>query len=302
MNSWQEKAKVDLEGIKRRFMVPMSELTTFKIGGPLDLLVEPENVEELQQIINFCRSEQLPWIVLGLGSNLLVRDKGIRGVGIKLAGIFTTCEIKGMEVNVGAGMALADLAKKTACNGLSGLEFACGIPGTVGGAVYMNAGAYDGEMAGVITKVQSIDPDQGVVSCRKKELNMGYRFSQFQKNHQIITSVAMQLEITWKENAEAKITELTCQRASKQPLEMPSAGSVFRRPSGYFVGPLIEQSGLKGFSIGGAQVSPKHAGFIVNTGGATSHDVLDLIQHVQKIVREKHGVELIPEIKIIGEE
>jgi UDP-N-acetylmuramate dehydrogenase len=302
MNCWQEKAEVVLGGMTKRFMVPMAELTTFKIGGPLDLLVEPENVVELQQIMGFCLSEQLPWMALGLGSNLLVRDKGIRGVGLKLSGIFTACEVKEITVRAGAGMALADLAKQSACLGLSGLEFACGIPGTIGGAVYMNAGAYGGEMAQVVTKVQSFDPVQGLVWYEKQDLNMGYRLSRFQENHQIITEVELQLTKAAKETTEAKISELTCQRESKQPLDNPSAGSVFRRPVGHFVGPLIEQSGLKGFAIGGAQVSTKHAGFIINTGGATSRDVLDLIRYVQKVVQEKQGVELIPEIKIIGEE
>lgn len=162
MNSWQEKAEITLKEIKKRFMVSMGELTTFKIGGPLDLLVEPVNIQELQSVINFCRQEKLPWMVLGLGSNLLVGDKGIRGVGIRLSGIFTAWEVNDTVVRAGAGLALADLAKQTACLGLSGLEFACGIPGTIGGAVYMNAGAYGGEMAQVVTKAQSIPSGPGI--------------------------------------------------------------------------------------------------------------------------------------------
>jgi UDP-N-acetylenolpyruvoylglucosamine reductase len=302
MKSWQEKAEIAFEGIKKSFQVPMAELTTFKVGGPLDLLVEPNNTEELQRVIGFCLSQSLPWMMLGLGSNLLASDKGIRGVGIKLAGKFKDCEIEDREVTAGAGMPLADLAKKTAATGLSGLEFACGIPGTVGGAVYMNAGAYDGEIAGVLTKVQAVDPGNGLRWYDKAELNMGYRFSRFQKSSQVITVVKLNLEKTDQESAEAKIAQLTCQRESKQPLEMPSAGSVFRRPTGYFVGPMIEQAGLKGFAIGGAQISTKHSGFIVNTGGATARNVLDLIQHVQKVVKQKYGVDLIPEIKVVGEQ
>jgi UDP-N-acetylmuramate dehydrogenase len=199
-------------------------------------------------------------------------------------------------------MALAELAKKTAVLGLSGLEFACGIPGTVGGAVYMNAGAYDGEMAGVINGVQVIDPEKGLLWYEKTDLNMGYRLSRFQGSSQVIISAKFNLSSIKRESAEAKIARLTCQRESKQPLEMPSAGSVFRRPAGYYVGPLIEQSGLKGYMIGGAQVSIKHAGFIVNTGGATARDVLDLIKYVQKVVKQKHGVDLTPELKIVGQE
>lgn len=302
MVSWQEKANFVLGGIKKRFEVPMTELTTFKIGGPLDLLVEPENIDDLQKILSFCHIEKLPWMIVGLGSNLLVRDKGIRGVGIKLSGEFTSFEIQGELVNAGAGMALGELAKKTAYHGLSGLEFACGIPGTVGGGAYMNAGAYDGEMAGVMKKVQAVDVQNGPVWYQQSELNMGYRHSRFQESGQIITRVQLELKKGEKESVESKIAQLTCQRESKQPLEMPSAGSVFRRPVGHYVGPLIEQSGLKGFSVGGAQVSKKHAGFIVNTGGATADEVIQLIEHIQTVVKQKFNVDLIPEIRIVGEE
>ena len=302
MSLWQEKAKIALEGIKQRYQVPMAELTTFKIGGPLDLLVELENMTDLQKVLTFCQAEKLPWMMIGLGSNLLVRDKGIRGIGIKLGGMFTHYENHDGLVTAGAGMALGDLAKKTASQGLSGLEFACGIPGTVGGGVYMNAGAYDGEMAGVLYKVQAFDIAKGPIWYDKNELDMGYRHSRFQGSGQVITAIQLELKIADKEKAIAKISELTCQRESKQPLEMPSAGSVFRRPVGFYVGPLIEKSGLKGFSIGGAQVSMKHAGFIVNTGGATAEDVLKLIQYIQKNVQEKFNVELLPEIRIVGEE
>ncbi|HBF36250.1 MAG TPA: UDP-N-acetylmuramate dehydrogenase [Firmicutes bacterium] len=302
MVSWQEKANSALKGIKQRYQVPMAELTTFKIGGPLDLLVEPENMADIQKVLTFCQMEKLPWMIIGMGSNLLVRDKGIRGIGIKLGGIFTHDEFYEGLVTAGAGMALGDLAKKTACQGLSGLEFACGIPGTVGGGVYMNAGAYDGEMAGVLKKVQAFDVEKGTIWYDKAELDMGYRHSRFQGSGQVITAIQLDLKIADKENATAKIAELTCQRESKQPLEMPSAGSVFRRPVGYYVGPLIEKSGLKGFSIGGAQVSMKHAGFIVNNGGATAADVLKLIEHIREIVKQKFSVELIPEIRIVGEE
>ncbi len=302
MVSWQEQANVALEGIKKRFQIPMTELTTFKIGGPLDLLVEPEKEKDLQKILSFCHIEKLPWMMIGLGSNLLVRDKGIRGIGIKLSGEFNSFKIHGETVIAGAGMILGDLAKETACQGLSGLEFACGIPGTLGGGVYMNAGAYDGEMAGVLKRVQAIDEINGPVWYEQAELNMGYRHSRFQSSGQIITMVQLELKKGDKESAEGKIAQLTCKREGKQPLDMPSAGSVFRRPAGYYVGPLIEQSGLKGFSIGGAQISVKHAGFIVNTGGATACDVIRLIKHVQTIVKEKFNVELIPEIRIVGEE
>lgn len=303
MKAWQIKAKKVLAPIAMKMNVSMRELTTFKIGGPLDLLVEPADLSGLQRVIEFCKEEKLPWMVIGYGSNLLVRDKGIRGVGIKLTGYFTFWDIKETEVTAGAGMSLAEVVKKTACYGLTGMEFACGIPGTVGGAVYMNAGAYDGEMARILQKVLAFDPETASVNWYSKDdLNLGYRLSRFQLDSQIILKMVLQLERAAKESVQARITELTCQRESKQPLEMPSAGSVFRRPPGHFVGPLIEQAGLKGYSIGGARISTKHAGFIVNKGGATARDVLALIQHVQNVINEKFGVELIPEVKVIGEE
>ncbi len=302
MNQWQKKAENILEGIEKWFDLPMSEITTFKIGGPLDLLVEPGSIEELHRVLSFCAEEKIPWMVVGLGSNLLVRDKGIRGVGIKLAGKFTHWEVLENEIIAGAGLALSDLAKKTACLGLSGLEFACGIPGTVGGAVFMNAGAYGGEMAQVILQVKAFSLPKGSVVYDQKELKLSYRFSRFQEETEVITEVRLVLHPAENENISARISDLTCQRETKQPLAMPSAGSVFRRPTGYYVGPLIEESGLKGFSIGGAQVSPKHAGFIVNTGKATAQDVLDLIAHIKKVIKEKKGVELIPEIRVIGED
>ncbi len=303
MTDWQEKALHDLEGLSLSLNKPMAELTTFKIGGPIDLLVEPANVLELERVLNFCAVHQLPWLIIGAGSNLLVRDKGIRGVGIKLAGDFMEWAVNGTTVEAGAGVLLADLAKAVSERGLSGLEFACGIPGTVGGGVYMNAGAYGGEIADVVGKVQAVKKGKGTVWFAKDELRLGYRFSRFQtESDMVITKAEFNVRPDSVELTRARVDEFTRARAGKQPLEMPSAGSVFRRPEGYYVGPLIEAAGLKGFSIGGAQVSPKHAGFIVNTGSATARDVLSLIAHIQKVIKEKNGVDLIPEIKVVGEE
>lgn len=300
---WQEKARSELAGIRLSLNKPMAELTTFKIGGPLDLLVEPNNTEELERVLNYCLASDLPWLVVGFGSNLLVRDGGIRGVGIKLGGEFTTWTIDGVMVSAGAAVSLAKLAKDVADQGLSGLEFACGIPGTVGGGVYMNAGAYNGEMSQAVNRVQAVLAGKGKTWFEKADLNLGYRFSRFQKEpHSVITRAEFYLNREMVDLTRAKVHELTCLRESKQPLEAPSAGSVFRRPKGYYVGPLIEEAGLKGFKIGGAQVSPKHAGFIVNSGGATARDVLSLIAHIQKVVKERNGVDLIPEIKVVGEE
>lgn len=301
---WQEKARITLAGIQLVQDIPMSQLTTFKIGGPLDLLTKPQNVDELGRVIRFCRAENLPWLVIGLGSNLLVRDKGIRGVGIKLEGDFSRWEATGNRIRVGAGVVLADLAKETACLGLTGLEFACGIPGSTGGAVFMNAGAYDGEMSKIAVSVEAFDSRNGQrISYQNTELDFGYRHSRFQNEPgTIITGLTLQLQQSNAQSATGKVTELTCRRESSQPLDMPSAGSVFRRPEGYFVGPLIAEAGLKGFSIGGARVSEKHSGFIVNQGGATAADVLALITHIQKTVKERSGVELNPEYRIVGED
>lgn len=303
MNCWQEKAQVQLVNLKISFNVPMAQLTTFKIGGPIDLLVEPNNTMELKQVLNFCLEQDLPWLIIGSGSNLLVRDGGIRGVGIKIGGDFNKLEIDGTTVSAGAAVSLTKLAREVSEQGLTGLEFACGIPGTVGGGVFMNAGAYNGEMSQVIDKVQAVVAGKGEVWFKKEDLNLGYRFSRFQKDSSlIITKAEFQLNRGSAELTGARVNELTCLRETKQPLETPSAGSVFRRPEGYYVGPLIEEAGLKGYIIGGAQVSPKHAGFIVNIGGATARDVLDLIGHIRKVVKERNGVELIPEIRVVGED
>jgi UDP-N-acetylmuramate dehydrogenase len=299
---WQQKAMEALKGIKFEPDCPMAQLTTFKIGGPVDLLVEPVDVTQLQQAVRFCQAEQLPWMVLGLGSNLLVRDRGVRGVAIKLGGEFAQWTAIGNQISAGAAVPLADLSKATVALGLSGLEFACGIPGSVGGAVYMNAGAYDGELSLVVVKAQAFDPEAGLIWYDRMGLEFGYRRSRFQASQQIVVKVVFELQSAVAGQISAKIADFTCRRETKQPLELPSAGSVFRRPEGYYVGPLIEQAGLMGYRIGGAQVSPKHAGFIVNVGGATAQDVLDLIQHIRILVQDRHGVDLSPEITVIGEE
>ncbi len=302
MDDWRTLAEKRLSGIEKQPDYPMSRLTTFQIGGPLDLLIQPVNTIELRRTLDFCAAEGVSWIVLGLGSNLLVRDKGIRGIGIRLAGEFLEWRMEDSMASAGAGVTLADLSRGTACLGWSGLEFACGIPGTVGGAVFMNAGAYDGEIAQVLTKAEACFPGAECRWLPVSELALGYRFSRFQREKAVITRARFGLHPAARTAAEARIAELTCQRESKQPLDMPSAGSVFRRPAGYYVGPLLEQAGLKGYEIGGAQVSPKHAGFIVNTGGATAADVLKLIEHIRRVIRDRNGVELVPEIRVIGEE
>lgn len=302
MKPWQMDATKALMGIKATPDFKMAEITTFKIGGPADLLVEPMDLEQLGQVMNFCKEKDLPWMVVGLGSNLLVRDKGIRGVVVMLQGAFKEWQINGTTVTAGAGMPLGDLSRETAAQGLSGLEFACGIPGTVGGAAYMNAGAYNGEISQVLARAQVFDIENGAHWYERADFHFGYRKSRFQTDPGVIVKLVFELVSRDAASAMAKVAELTCRREAKQPLDQPSAGSVFRRPEGYYVGPLIEKAGLKGFAIGGAQVSPKHAGFIINKGGATAQDVLNLIDHIQNKVKEQFGVELVPEIRVVGEE
>jgi len=304
MGVWQEKARTVLAGIELIQDIPMAQLTTFKVGGPLDLLAEPQNVAELERIIQFCRAENLPWMVIGLGSNLLVRDKGIRGVGIKLGGDFSRWKEMDGLIWAGAGVVLADLAKETACLGLAGLEFACGIPGSTGGAIFMNAGAYDGEMSQIVVAVEAFDTEKNqLISYQNTGLDFGYRHSRFQNEpEKIITSMTLQLRRADTQSTTGKVAELTCRRESSQPLDMPSAGSVFRRPEGYYVGPLITEAGLKGFAIGGARVSEKHSGFIVNHDNATAADVLALVAHIRQTIQQRVGVDLTPEYRIVGEE
>jgi UDP-N-acetylmuramate dehydrogenase len=299
---WRQKAETALKGIKLEPDYPMALLTTFKIGGPVDLLAEPADPEQLRRVIGFCEAEHLPWLVVGLGSNLLVRDKGVRGVAVKLGGEFGRFEVTGRRISAGAAVSLAELAKATPELGLTGLEFACGIPGSVGGAVYMNAGAYGGELAQAVTRVQAFDPTAGLIWYERAALQFGYRRSRLQTEKLIAVKVLFELQPGAPAAIAAKITALTQRRESKQPLELPSAGSVFRRPEGYYVGPLLEQAGLKGCRVGGAQISTKHAGFIINAGGATARDVLDLIRHVREVIQARHDVDLVPEIKVIGEE
>jgi len=302
MRQWLGKAEIALSGMEMRGDFPMAELTTFKIGGPADLLVKPASVDQLARVLRFCREENLPWLIVGAGSNILARDQGIRGIVVKLGGSFQEWRISGGLVFAGAAVNLGELVKDVAGRGLAGLEFACGIPGTVGGATFMNAGAYDGEIARVLKEVTAYDPLRGELLFSKAELDLGYRRSRFQQTRQVITGALFELKPAEPASLLSKIAELTRRRETRQPLELPSAGSVFRRPEGCYVGPLIEAAGLKGYAVGGAQVSLKHAGFIVNTGGATAADVLGLIAHIRRVIREKNGVELIPEIRVVGEE
>lgn len=280
---------------------PMKKHTTFKIGGPADVLILPGTIADLKTTVDYCRKNQLPIFIFGLGSNILVRDKGIRGVAVKIGHNFKEVVVSGREIYAQAGIRLSELARRAADNSLTGIEFAEGIPGSLGGAVVMNAGAYNGQIQDVITEVDAISPTGEEKKFYSDEIGFGYRTSIFQNNGYIIIAARMRLQPGQQQDIRSKMRGYAGSRREKQPLEYPSAGSVFRRPDNAYVGPMIENLGLKGYSIGGAQISVKHAGFIINTGNATAWDVMELIEFIQKAAREKYGVELQTEIKIVGE-
>ena len=278
---------------------PMSEHIYFRVGGPADILVTPVNEEQVVNTLKLCREYNVPYFILGNGSNILVKDGGISGVVIKFNKL-NKITTEGNCVTAQSGALLKDVSKAALENNLRGFEFACGIPGSIGGAVYMNAGAYDGEMAHVIKSARVIDENCNIKNLTKEELELGYRSSIVMKKGYVVIEATVELESGEYASIKDKIDDLTNRRESKQPLEYPSAGSTFKRPEGYFAGKLIQDSGLKGFSIGGAAVSEKHSGFVINKGGATAKDVLDVIAHVQKTVKENFDVELHTEVRIIG--
>lgn len=277
--------------------VPMSTLTTFKTGGNADIIVSPQNNEELKNIVKLFHEMKSPYYVLGNGSNLLVSDNGIRTPIISIGKAFSSVEIFENCITAKAGAFLSSVARKARDNSLTGFEFAAGIPGSLGGALVMNAGAYGGEMKDVVEAVSFIDPsgEEHIVTC--EEMEFSYRKSALSDTDCIITGATITLEKGDVEEIDKKMNELASKRREKQPIEMPSAGSTFKRPRGNFAGTLIENSGLKGRTIGGAQVSEKHAGFIVNKGGATTKDICDLIEVVRETVYEKHGILLETEVK-----
>lgn len=287
-------------GCKYTENADMSKHTTFRTGGPAKLLVEPNSVDTLSEVLKACKAEGIKPIVLGNGSNVLVRDEGIDGVVIVMGDEFSKIEYAGNDlVKVQAGAKLVDLCRFVLEYSLGGLEFAFGIPGTVGGAAYMNAGAYGGEMKDVIWVVNHMTLDGEKGSYQGSQLDFSYRHSAYVDSDLIITSVIFHLEQDNAEGIKNNMDDVQRRRKAKQPLEYPSAGSTFKRPEGYFAAALIDECGLKGYTVGGAQVSEKHAGFVINIGGATSKDVLELMEHVQKTVKEQKGVELEPEVRII---
>ena len=280
---------------------PMSRHTSFKIGGPAELLVMPEDAGQAAGVLSVCRLEGVPCFVMGKGSNLLVGDGGIDGVVLKLANGFDRVNVQtDGTVTADSGVSLARLASRAQEAGLTGLEFAHGIPGSLGGAVFMNAGAYGGEMKDVVTSMDVLTGDGSVETLTGEEMAFGYRSSVIQQTGGIVIKVRLTLSNGEPDAVLGKMRDLDARRKAKQPLEFPSAGSTFKRPPGYFAGKLVMDSGLAGFAVGGAQVSPKHCGFIVYTGGAAARDVLAVIEHVKRVVMNKFGVVLEPEVKLVG--
>ena len=280
---------------------PMSAHTTLKLGGPADYLVFPRSAEEIAALFSEAGAYNLPVTVIGHGSNLLVLDGGIRGLVISVGKNMRKIRREGNTVTAQAGAMLGAVAAEAAEAGLAGLEFASGIPGTVGGGVTMNAGAFGGEMAQVITRVNGISPNGKAVSLSREEMRFGYRQSAVTDLNFVVTEAVFELQPGDPAAIRSLMSELNARRAEKQPLDVPSAGSTFKRPEGYYAAALIDQCGLKGYSVGGARVSMKHAGFLVNTG-TSSEDFLNLMKKVQQIVEERVGVRLEPEIRILGEE
>ena len=280
---------------------PMSEHTTLKLGGPADYLVFPRSAAEIGALFAEAGAYNLPVTVIGHGSNLLVLDGGIRGLVICIGKNMRTITREGNLIRAQAGAMLGSVAVEAAEAGLSGLEFASGIPGTVGGGVTMNAGAYNGEMSQVVQSVRALSPGGEEITLSREEMDFRYRHSAVTEKNIIVTEATFELRPGDPARIRARMSELNARRAEKQPLDVPSAGSTFKRPEGFFAAALIDQCGLKGYSVGGARVSMKHAGFLVNTG-TSSKDFLELMHKVQQIVEERVGMKLEPEIKIIGEE
>lgn len=285
--------------LELRVQEPMFRHTSFRIGGPAALMALPKSEQEAAAAVRTARELNIKPFFLGNGSNLLVSDAGIERFVIKAGSGWSDCRAEGNVIHADAGITLARLAVFARDNGLTGLEFAHGIPGTLGGAVTMNAGAYDGDMSQVVKSVSCMDEEGNLETVT--DFAFGYRHSAFSDGRRLVTSVALELRPGDRQEIQAKMEDLAGRRKSKQPLEYPSAGSMFKRPTGYFAAALIDQCGLKGFTVGGAQVSEKHAGFVVNRGGATCADVLELVRQVHDKVLAQTGVELEMEVRVLGE-
>lgn len=281
--------------------VPMSGLTTFRIGGSADYLVRPDSAEKTAQLVKFCTEQSVPYLIMGNGSNMLVGDRGYRGVVIRIGESFSRIDIEGEMLCAQAGALLSDISEAAVRASLTGFEFACGIPGTLGGALMMNAGAYDGEMKQVVEWVKAADREGNIIYMPKEELGFGYRTSAFAGRGLVALEAGIRLERGDRNRIQEKVDDLTQRRESKQPLEYGSAGSTFKRPKGHFAGQLIQEAGLRGFRIGDAMVSEKHCGFVINVGHASAADVTAVMDEVVRRVRESSGVTLEPEVKRIGE-
>lgn len=304
MNSYKHFSEILIDIVKPNNILlnePMKNHISFRVGGPCDILVTPEDYNALINVIHSCNENNVPYYIIGNGSNIIVRDKGIRGVVIKTCKL-NKVEVIGNRVIAESGALLSVVSKKSAEQCLTGLEFAIGIPGSIGGAITMNAGAYDGEISKVAEKVTVVDKDGNIKELANSELNFGYRKSCIKSCDYIVLKAVFNLKKGNCEEIYNKIADFNERRRRKQPLEYYSAGSTFKRPKGYYAGKLIEDSNLKGVCVGGAQVSEKHSGFIINKGDATARDIIELIKFVQKTVKEKFGVTLETEVKIIGEE
>ena len=280
---------------------PMMKHTSFRIGGPADWFVSPETTGALSETIQFLKAGSVPYFILGNGSNLLVSDDGYRGVVIQIGKNMSDIVVSGTNVRAQAGALLSTVASRAAAASLTGMEFAGGIPGSIGGACVMNAGAYGGEIKDILTSVIALFEDGSVRKVPCGELMLGYRSSALMRNGAIVLEAELSLTEGDIGEIRATMDDLRERRVSKQPLDLPSAGSTFKRPEGYFAGKLIMDSGLRGYAVGGAQVSEKHCGFVVNRGGATADDVMTLIRHIQKTVLKNFGVELVPEVRFLGE-
>ena len=281
---------------------PMKKHVSFRVGGPADILVRPINEEQLREILLYIKSEEIPYLIIGNGSNLLVRDGGIRGVVVELSDNFSDFKIDGNKIEIKAGALLSRIGNAALRAELKGFEFASGIPGTFGGALAMNAGAYGGEIKDIVKTVKVMDKDGNILELSNEEMHFGYRRSTIVEKGYVALSAVVELEKGNYDDIKATMDDLRDRRTSKQPLNFASAGSTFKRPEGYFAGKLIQDSGLKGLSIGDAQVSEKHSGFVINRGNATAKELLDLMFAVKSTVNAKFGVMLEEEVKIVGED
>ncbi|SHE66440.1 UDP-N-acetylmuramate dehydrogenase [Caloramator sp. ALD01] len=284
-----------------KFDEPMRNHTSFKVGGPCDIMIIPNSKEKLIKALELIKKYNIPYFIMGKGSNLIVKDGGFRGVILKLTGLDYII-VKDNNIIAGGGASLSNTAREALLNSLKGMEFASGIPGTVGGAVAMNAGAYGGEIKDIIEWAECVNDNLELIKLTKEDLNLSYRHSRVQEENLVVVEACFNLDKGNYDEIKSNMEELNRRRIEKQPLNYPSAGSTFKRPTGYFAGKLIEDSGLKGYRYGGAMVSEKHAGFVINYENATAKDVLEVIKHVQDVVYEKFGVKLETEVKIIGED